>query len=68
MIVPIPYTRHYNPLLIINHGFLAQKLKNFLFLVHKLSVIVTALQYNCSEKWGKNIQAAAYNGARMVDI
>ena len=25
----IPYVRHYNPLLVINHGVLAQKLKNF---------------------------------------
>ena len=26
----LPYARHYNPLLITNRGFCAQKLKNFL--------------------------------------
>ena len=25
----VPYARHYNPLLIINHGFYTKKLKNF---------------------------------------
>ena len=36
-------------------------------LVHKLSVILTALDLmNRTEKWGKNIQALGYNGARTV--
>ena len=38
--------------LIINHEFLAQKLKNFLFLVHKLSVVLIALQYKPQWKMG----------------
>ena len=31
-----------------------------------MSVILTALGFFRSERWGKNIQAAAYNGARTV--
>ena len=36
--------------------------------------MLAALQYkplyniSCSEKWGKKIQAAAYNGARTISI
>ena len=41
---------------------LAPKIEEFLFLVHKLSVILTALVKNGL----KSIQAAAYNGARTV--
>ena len=42
---------------------LGLKNKEFLFLVHKLSVIQTAPQY---KNGVKNIQTAGYNGARTV--
>ena len=50
----LPYTRHYNPRIFF---------EEFPCLLHKLSLILNALDY--SEKWGENIQAAAYNGARV---
>ena len=41
---------------------------NFMFIVHKLSVISTALDYKPHWKNGvKNIQAASYNGACTVN-
>ena len=65
--VHTPYRCHYKPALdlkphlIINHGFF---LKILPCLVHKLSVIVTTLDYKPPVKNGvKNIQAAAYDCA-----
>ena len=51
----IPYTRHYNPLLIWNHSWLlGSKIEEFPCLVHKLFVISTALyNINRSAKWSK---------------
>ena len=63
-----PYMLHYNRLLIWNHYWLyaADFIEEFTCLVHKLSVILTALDYKPHWKKGKNIQALAYNGMHMV--
>ena len=45
----LSYIHHYNPLLIANADFIEE----FPCLVHKLSVILTLLIINRSEKWGK---------------
>ena len=51
----IPFASHYNPLLIANRSWIIDKGRIF----QKSSLI--GLQ-----KWGKNIQTAAYNGARTL--
>ena len=43
--------------MIINRGFLAQKIEKFPCWLHKLSVVLNGV---------KNIQTAAYNGAHRV--
>ena len=49
----------------VRHYILGLKNEEFLFLVHKLSVIRTALHY---KKGVKNIQTAGYSGARRVYV
>ena len=45
---------------------LGLKNEEFPFLVHKLSVILTALQYDPQWKMGWNIQTPGYNDAHTV--
>ena len=47
--VCLPYTHHYNPLLIINLSF-RSKNEEFPYSAHKLSVILTTLQYKLQWK------------------
>ena len=48
---------------------LVPEVKEFPFLVQKLYAILKPLyNTNRSKKWGKNIQAATYNGARTVIV
>ena len=50
----LPYMRHYNPLLIWHHSWLqtADFIEEFPCLVHKLSVILTTLDYKPKWKLG----------------
>ena len=45
---------------------LGSKIEEFTLLVHKLSVILTALQYKQQWKMGKYMQAGTYNGTCIV--
>jgi hypothetical protein len=57
----VPYTRHYNPLLIRNRSWILAIHKDRIFWKNLLEKTFLA-----SKKWVKNIQTAGYNGARTV--
>jgi hypothetical protein len=57
----IPYTRHYNPLVIRNRSWILTIHKDRIFWKNLLEKTFLA-----SKKWVKNIQTVGYNGASTV--
>ena len=59
VVITLPYARHHNPLLIRKHSLILT--------VHKAIILWKNTLENkemVSKNWVKNLQAAAYNGAR----